>query len=290
MVVPFAPSGISDIFARMIGQKLAEALGQAVVIDNRAGAGGNLGTELVARATADGYTLLFVATAFGISPSLYRRPGYDPVRDFAAVAQVASGTNLVVVAPNVPARSAKELIALARAKPGQLNYGSGGVGTSGQLAVELFKISAGVDLVHIPYKGAGLAVTALLSGEVQVMFAPLTLVLPHVNAGKLRPIAVTSMKRSTAAPNVPTIAETAVPDFDVSAWFGIVAPVATPRRMVEFLHREVDKILRLPEVQERIANQGAEATSRTPQEFRNYIAAEVKKWSEVVKRAGIAQE
>ncbi len=287
LVVPFAPGGLSDILARITAARLGESLGRPMVVDNRAGAGGNIGTELVAKAAPDGYTLLFCSPTLALSPSLYSKLGFDPVKDFAPVAQVAAATNLVVVNPSLNVRSFKELIELAKAKPGALNYGSGGVGTTGQLAAELLKLNANINIVHVAYKGAGLAVTALLGNEVQVMFAPLPLVLPHVTSGKLLPLAVTSAERSRAVPNVPTIAEVAIPGFDVTSWFGIVAPAGTPRAVVNRLSADAGKALQSAEVKEKMAGQGAEPFLRTADDFGNYIQVEVKKWAEVIKRAGI---
>jgi tripartite-type tricarboxylate transporter receptor subunit TctC len=287
LVVPFPPGGLSDILARIVAARMGESLGRPVVIDNRAGAGGNIGTELVAKAAPDGYTLLFCSPTLALSPSLYSKLGFDPIKDFVPVAQVASATNLVVVNPLLNVRSIKQLIELAQAKPGVLNYGSGGVGTTGQLAAELLKLTANVNIVHVAYKGAGLAVTALLGNEVQVMFAPLPLVLPHVNSGKLLPLAVTSAERSRAVPNVPTIAETAIPGFDVTSWFGILAPAGTPRTIIERLSTDAGKALQSADVQEKMAGQGAEPSLRSSDDFGKYIQIEIKKWAEVIKRAGI---
>ena len=287
LVVPFAPGGLSDILARIMAARMGESLGRPMMVDNRAGAGGNIGTELVAKAAPDGYTLLFCSPTLALSPSLYSKLGFDPVKDFAPVAQVAGATNLVVVNPSLNVRSFKELIELAKAKPGVLNYGSGGVGTTGQLAAELLKLTATVNIVHVAYKGAGLAVTALLGNEVQVMFAPLPLVLPHVNSGKLLPLAVTSAERSRAVPNVPTIAEVAIPGFDVTSWFGIVAPAGTPRAAVNRLSTDAGKALQSADVQEKMAGQGADPFHRASDDFGQYIQNEVKKWAEVIKLAGI---
>jgi tripartite-type tricarboxylate transporter receptor subunit TctC len=287
LVVPFAPGGLSDILARIVAGRLGESLGRPMVIDNRAGAGGNIGTELVAKAAPDGYTLLFCSPTFALSPSLYSKLGFDPIKDFSPVAQVASATNLVVVNPSLNVRSITQLIELAQAKPGTINYGSGGVGTSGQLAAELLKLTANVNIVHVPYKGAAPAVTALLGNEVQVMFAPLPLVLPHVNSGKLQPLAVTGAARSRAVPNVPTIAEVAIPGFDVTSWFGILAPASTPQAIVSRLNADTGKALQSADVQEKMAGQGAEPSLRSSDDFGRHIQSEIKKWGEVIKRAGI---
>lgn len=287
MVVPFAPGGISDIFARTVAGQMGRTLGQTVVVDNRPGASGNIGTQLVARSSADGYTLLFVAPAFATNVSLYRQPGYDPVRDFAPVAQVAAATNLLVASPATGVRSVRHLIELAGARPGALNYGSGGAGTSGQLAAELFQSAARIKLTHVPYKGAGPALTALVGNEVQLMFSPVILVLPHVAGGRLNALAVTSGKRSPAVPAVPTIAESAVPGFDVTSWFGVVVPAGVPRDRRQALHDSVAGAMRMPEIAERFTKQGAEPVARSPDEFGAYIRAEVEKWSGVIRSAGL---
>jgi tripartite-type tricarboxylate transporter receptor subunit TctC len=287
MVVPFAPGGISDIFARMTAEKISESVHQPVVVDNRGGASGNIGTEMVATAPADGYTLLFVAPAFATNVSLYARPGYDPVKDFAPVAQVASATNVVVTTPAVGVRTVRQLIERAAARPGALNYGSGGAGTSGQLAAELFQSAAGVKITHVPYKGAGPALTALMGNEVQLMFSPVILVVPHVASGRLVPLAVTSAERSRAFPNVPTIAEAAIPGFDVSSWFGVVAPAGTPRERLALLHDAIVRALQMPDVAEKFSAQGAEPVVRTSEAFGAYIKEEIVKWSRVIKNAGL---
>lgn len=287
MVVPFAPGGISDILARMTAEKISESLRQSVVVDNRGGASGNIGTALVAAAPADGYTLLFVAPAFATNVSLYSKPGYDPLKDFTPLAQVAAATNLLVTTPAVNVSTLKQLIDAASAKPGALNYGSGGAGTSGQLAAELFQAAAGVKMTHVPYKGAGPALTALLGNEVQLMFSPVILVLSHVASGRLVPLAVTSAQRSRAFPNVPTIAEAAVQGFDVTSWFGVVAPAGTPKQRIALLHGAIVRALQSPEFAEKLAAQGAEAVVRTPEAFGGYIKVEVDKWAGVIRRAGL---
>ena len=287
MIVPFAPGGISDILARMIAQKLADATGQAVVVDNRGGASGNIGTEMAANAAPDGYTLLFCSPAFATNVSLFAHAGYDPLKDFVPVAEVASATNVVVATPAIGVHSMKQLIDGARAQPGSLNYGSGGAGTSGQLAAELLQMAVNIRMVHVAYKGAGPALTALLSNEVQVMFAPVILVLSHVRSGKLVALAVTSGERSRAFPDVPTVAEAAVPGFDVTSWFGVVAPAATPRDRIDLIHRHIARALRMSDVGERMIAQGAEPGWRTVDEFGAYIRSEVEKWARVIKSAGI---
>jgi tripartite-type tricarboxylate transporter receptor subunit TctC len=290
MVVPFAPGGISDILARTVAEKLMEATGQPVVVDNRAGASGNIGTQMVMKAAPDGYTLLFCAPAFATNVSLYAHAGYDPVRDFTAVAQVASATNVVVATPATGIRSVKQLIDVARSQPGVLNYGSGGAGTSGQLAAELFQMTANIKITHVPYKGAGPALTALLGNEVQLMFSPVMLVLPQVTNGKLAPLAVTSARRSRVFPDVPTIDEAAIHGFDVTSWFGIVAPIGTPKARIDVLHEHILRALRIPDVADRLMRQGAEPVIRTADDFGAYIRSEVDTWARVIKSAGIKNQ
>ena len=287
MVVPFAPGGISDVLARTIAEKMTDALGQPVIVDNRGGAGGSIGTRIVARAAADGYTLLFCAPAFATTVSLSSQAGYDPIKDFTPVAQVASATNLLVAVSAIGVRSVKQLIDVARKSPGVLNYGSGGAGTSGQLAAELFQAAAGVKMTHVPYKGAGPALTALLGNEVQLMFLPVVLAMPHLAGGRLVPLAVTGGERSHAVPNVPTIAEAAIPGFDVTSWFGVMAPAAVPRDRVAQLHASIVRVLRMPEVAERLKAQGAEPAIKSADEFGAYVSSEVEKWRGVIKSAGI---
>jgi len=287
MVVPFAPGGISDVLARTIAEKMTDALGQPVIIDNRGGASGSIGTRIVARASADGYTLLFCSPAFATTVSLSSQAGYDPIKDFAPVAQVASATNLLVAAPATGVRSVTQLIDAARKRPGVLNYGSGGAGTSGQLAAELFQSAAGVKMTHVPYKGAGPALTALLGNEVQLMFLPVVLAMPHLAGGRLVPLAVTGAERSRAVPKVPTIAEAAIPGFDVTSWFGVMAPAAVPRGRVAPLHASIVRALRMPEIAERLMAQGAEPAIKSADEFGAYVKSEVGKWAGVIKSAGI---
>jgi tripartite-type tricarboxylate transporter receptor subunit TctC len=286
-VVPYPPGGPLDIVARVLGQKLAERWGQAVIVDNRAGAGGNIGVDLVAKAPADGYTIVMGAVAtHAINVHLYAKLPFDPIRDFAPVVLITQVPNILVVNPQVAARSVKELIALAKAKPGSLNFGSGSTGSAGHLAGELFKTTAGVDMVHVPYKGAAPAVADLLAGQVQIMFDNLSSALPNVKSGRLRALAVTTAKRSPQVPDLPTIAEAGLPGFDVSTWFGIFAPAATPRPVVAKLNRELVATLGLPEVRERLAQLGAEPAPNTPEEFAAFVRAELAKYGKVVKASG----
>lgn len=287
MIVPFAPGGISDVLARAVAERMTKSLGQTVIVDNRAGAGGNIGTRIAAKATADGYTLLFCSPAFATNISLFADAGYDPIKDFSPIAQVASATNMLVVAPQIGVRSLQQLIEAARRRPRELNYGSGGAGTSGQLAAELFQFAADVKITHIPYKGAGPALTALLGNEVQLMFLPVVLAIPHLASGRLVPLAVTGRNRSRAAPNVPTISEVAIPGFDVTSWFGILAPAGVPPFKVASLNASINGALRLDEVAERLMAQGAEPEIKSPREFGEYVKNEVEKWEKVIKSAGI---
>ncbi len=286
MVVPFPPGGATDILGRVVGQKLGEYMGQPVVIENRGGAGGNIGAELVAKSAPDGYTVLFSTSGvIVVNPSLYRKMPYDPVRDFAPVAMAATHGNLLLVHPSLPVRSTKELIALAKAKPGQLNYGSGGIGTSPHLAAELFKVMTGAELVHIPYKGGNPSVTGLLSGEVAVMFASIPSVLQHARSGRLRPLAITSAKRSVVAPYLPTVAEAGVPGYQVDIWLGVLVPAGTSRDVITRLNSGIIKALNAPDVRERLESEGFEPSGMSPEEFAKHIRAELPVWARVVQAA-----
>lgn len=287
MVVPFPPGGATDILARILGQELNEGLGEPVVVDNRPGAGGNIGARLAAKAPTDGYTLFICAVGVTISPSIYSKLGYDPVKDFAPVALVASVPLVVVVHPPLPVNSIQELIGLAKSQPGKLNYASGGVGTSGHLATELFKSMTGVNMTHIPYKGGGPAVTAILGGETKVFFAGMPPALPHVKAGKLRPLGVTSVKRFPGLPDVPTAIEAGLAGFEADNWHGILVPTGTPRSVVRKLNAETVRALKRPEVKAAFGEAGAVPLASTPEQFAAYIRAEVKKWAKVVKDAQI---
>ncbi|MGZ9014380.1 MAG: tripartite tricarboxylate transporter substrate binding protein [Burkholderiales bacterium] len=289
-VVPFPAGGGTDILARLFLQRLSERLAGNFVIDNRAGAGGTIGTEIVAKAAPDGYTILVCSSSHTINPSVYKKLGYDPARDFAPVTIIASGPGVLVVHPSVPARNVKELIAFAKSKPGELNYASAGNGTPPHLAAELFKSMAGVDLVHVPYKGNVPAFADLLSGAVSVSFPTITSGLPQVRSGKLRALAVTSRQRSTVLPDVPTIAEAALPGYEASTWYGMLAPAGTPSAIVNTLHRQMVEVLKLPDIREKLLAQGLEAGGATPAEFASTIAAELVKWKKVVAAAGMKAE
>jgi tripartite-type tricarboxylate transporter receptor subunit TctC len=286
-VVGFTPGGPSDILARALGQKLGERWSQQVVIENRPGAGGNVAAEAVAKAPPDGYTwLLGNNSILATNQSLYRHLGYDPVKDFAPVSLVAVQPNILVVHPQVPAHSVAELIQLAKKTPGKLNYASSGSGAAAHLAGELFKTMAGVDLVHVPYKGAQPALTDVIAGEVQVMFATSASVIPFIKAGKLRALAVTSARRSASVPELPTVSEAGVPGFEAITWHGVVVPAATPRPLIERMNRELVRVLGMPDLRERLATLGAEVRAGTPGEFADYIASEIPKWAKVVRDSG----
>lgn len=287
IVVPQSAGGSTDLTARLIAQKLSGALGQTVIVDNRPGAGSILGTDLVAKAPPDGYTLLVVASSITINPSLHKKLPFDPVRDLAPVTQLSAFPNMLVVHPSFPVKTVRDLIALAKAKPGQINYGSSGTGTGTHLSAELFKYMTGVDMVHVPYKGGGPAVIALISGQVQLNFATIPSVLPHVRSGKLRAVAVTTIKRSPAAPEVPTIAESGVPGYDHGPWNGMLAPAKTPQAIIAKLNAEVAKIVHLPETAGVLIHDGAEPVGNTSEEFAAVIRTETAKWAKVIKAAGI---
>ena len=287
VVVPFPPGGPADILSRTIGQSLAETWSQQVVIDNRAGAGGNIGSEIVAKAPPDGYTLLmgFVGT-HAINSSLYRDMPFDPVKDFEPVGLVAMVTIILVVHPSIPVKSVRELIALAKARPGELTFGSPGNGTPQHLAGELFNTMAGVKMGHIPYKGAVPALTDLLGGRLSMIFSSMPPALPHVQSGKLRALGVTSAARSPAAPDVPTIAQSGLPGYEVINWYGVLVPAKTATDIVGKLNAEIVRIMNLPAVKERLAAQGAETYTSTPAQFADYIRQETAKWAKVVKFSG----
>ena len=290
-VVAFPPGGGTDIIARSIAQKLAERIAQQVVVDNRPGAGGNIGTDMVAKSAPDGYTLLMgSAGPLAINASLFGKMPFDPIKDLAPVTLAASTPNVLVVHPALRAATLKELIALAKARPGEINFASSGHGTPAHLAGELFNLMAGVKMVHVPYKGAAPALADLLGGQVQIMFSTMPPALPHVRDGKLRALAVTSAKRSPAAPELPTVDETALPGFEANTWHGVVVPAGTPGAIVARLNREIAAILNLPDVVERFSSQGAEALGSTPEEFAAYIKSETLKWAKVVRDSGAKAE
>src|SRR4051812_31443150 len=291
VLTPFPAGAGVDIVARMIGTPLAETWRQAVVVDNRPGAGGTIASELAAKAPPDGHTLLLGnVSTLAMAPSLYKKINFDPVKSFAPITIVNTSTNILVVHPAVAATTTQALIALAKAKPGQINYASAGSGTSPHLSAELFKSMAGVDLVHVPYKGSPQALTDLLGGQTQLMFASLVSAIPHLRQNRLRALGVTALHRSAVLPDVPTISESGLRGYDVAVWMGVVAPAGTPPAIVAQLNRQIAAILQAPDVRERLAVQGLEAASNTPAEFGAYIASEVRKWSAVIKQAGVVAD
>jgi tripartite-type tricarboxylate transporter receptor subunit TctC len=287
IVVPFPPGGTTDILARAAAQKMAEAWKEQAVVDNRPGAGGNIGAELVAKAPPDGYTMLMgTVGTHSINASLYAKMPYDHVRDFAPVILVAAVPNVLVVHPSVPVNTVAELIAYAKANPGKLNFASSGSGTSIHLAGELFKVMAGVQMAHVPYKGSAPAIADLVGGQVQLMFDNLPSALPQITAGRLRALGVTSAQRAPALTGVPTIAESGLPGYEASSWFGLLAPAGTPKDVVAKVNGEVARWLASPEAKEKLLSQGANAAGGTPEDFARHIAAETAKWQQVVKASG----
>jgi tripartite-type tricarboxylate transporter receptor subunit TctC len=286
MIIPFPPGGSLDVVGRLLGQKITELSGRNVIIDNRSGASGNIGTELAARAPADGTNVMLNTLPFVVNPALFGKVPYDPIKDFAPISLIAAGPHLLVVHPTVPAKNMKELLALARAKPGQLNYSSAGNGTNLHIPAELLKSLAKVDIVHVPYKGGGPALTAVLGGEVDMSFINLVPALPHMQAGRLRAIAVTSAKRSPILPDVPSIAEL-VPGYEFTTWWALVAPAGTPAPAIKELNELVVKAVKSPEFRERMTKEGAEAIGNTPEQLAAHLKSEVAKWSKLVRERGL---
>ena len=290
MIVAVPPGGPADTLSRIISPQLTEAMGQAIVIDNRAGANGNIAYEMTARAVPDGYTITAVAAGVAINPSLYREVKYDPIRDLAPITQGISVPNILVVHPSVPAKSVSELLAYARARPGQLVFASAGNGTSGHLALEQFRLVAKADFIHVPYKGGGPALTELLGGQAQALFSIALTAIPQVKGGRVRALAITSAKRSALAPELPTVAESGFPGFEAIGWFGWVAPAKMPNEIVVRFNREIVRILNLPEMQERLRQLGADPVGNSPAEFAAFIKSEHDKWAKVIKQANIRAE
>jgi len=286
IVVPFPPGGTSDILARTIGARLGEPLGQPVVIENRPGAGGNIAADYVAKSAPDGYTLLMGTSSLAISQSLYKKLPYDLIRDFAPITQAVNYTNLLVVHPSTGVSSVGELLALARAKPGALSYGTAGNGTPPHMTGELFKSYTGVNILHIPYKGGAPAIADLIAGQIPMMFDNVPPLLPHVRSGRIKALAVTSLARIQVLPDVPTLHELGLKDFDAVGWNGLLAPAATPRDIVARVHAEAVRVLRIPEVRDQLTSQGADIVGNSPEEFAAWIKVEVKKWAEVVRLSG----
>jgi tripartite-type tricarboxylate transporter receptor subunit TctC len=289
VIVPFGPGGPSDFLVRTIGQKLTESWGQPLIVDNRAGANGVVGAELTARAVPDGYTLGMATNGtHGINASLFAKLPFDTVKDFAPVTRFGFAPYLLIAHPSLPARGVKELIALARARPGEITWSFGG--SPSQLAAELFKKTAGVNVIVVPYKGNAPAVMAVLSGEVSLSFGNIAQSVPQVKAGRLRALAVASLQRSAVMPEVPTVAESGLPGFEGGAWYGLLAPAATPRTIVDRLHGEIVRILKLPDIQQRLRNEAYDIYGDTPEQFAAAIRAEVAKWAPIVKQAGLRAE
>jgi tripartite-type tricarboxylate transporter receptor subunit TctC len=288
LIVPFSAGGPADIQARLIGPKLTEAWGQPVLVENRAGGNTLIATELTARAEPDGYLVQIVSASFAINTSLYSKLPYDSVRDFAAVSQLTSGPAIVLVHPSVPARSVKELTQLAKSRPGQLTYAAAGLPS--QLAVELYKVLTGTSLVHVPYKGQAPALVDLIAGHVQVSFPTMLGTLGHVQSGRLRALATTGATRALAAPELPTMAEAGVPGYEAANWFGTVVPARTPPAIVARLSQEIARVLKLPDIRERLLSQGIEPVSSRPEEFAAYLRSEMAKWAKVVKASGARAE
>ena len=289
-IVGFAAGGSTDIIARVVAQKLTEALQQPVVVDNRAGANGNIAAEATAKALGDGYTMLMAANGLTINASLYKNLPYNPLTDFAPITQVAVIPNVLVVHPSLPVNSVRELIALARAQPGQLTHGSSGTGSPGHMAGELFKMMTGVKFVHVPYKSSAQALIDVLAGNIQIAFPTTFVAMPQIKTGKLRALGVTGIKRSPSLSELPTLDEAGVRGYEVVGFYGIVAPAGTPPEIVARLNREITKILRMPDVEARLLRDGAEPVASTAAEFRTYIEADVRKWAKVIAAAGLRFE
>jgi tripartite-type tricarboxylate transporter receptor subunit TctC len=286
-VVPSSPGGGTDISARILAPKLTESLGQQVVVDNRPGAGTMIGGEIVARSAPDGYTLLMGISTLAINPAIYKSVRYDALRDFAPISQAVSLSNVIVSHPSLPAKNVKELVAFAKARPGQLNFASAGVGTSPHLSMELFLVMTGLKMVHVPYKGSGPGTADTVAGHVMLMAPNMLTALPHIRSGRLRAFGVTGVRRAPGANDIPTIAEAGVPGYEAVQWYGVLAPAGTPRPIVDRLHAEVVKALQQPDVKERLAHDGAEGVGSSPEEFARYLKSETDKWAKVVKAAGI---
>jgi len=287
LIVPFPPGGVADIWARRFGQELHKAWGQQVVIDNRPGAGTTLAANIVSKATSDGYTIYITNIGHSMSAGLYRKLPYDVLADFAPITVVGDVTSVLAANLGLPASSAKELIAYAKAKPGQINFASAGNGTASHLYGEYMKLLAHIDMVHVPYKGTAPALTDLLAGRVSLIIEPMPSILPHIKAGKLKALGVTTAKRASAAPEIPSIAESGVPGFDVSTWYGILAPAQTRRPIIKKLHSELVRSVQSREMKERFAAEGAEPVGNTPEQFSAIIKADVERWSKVIQKTGI---
>jgi tripartite-type tricarboxylate transporter receptor subunit TctC len=290
-IAPFPPGGTSDVLSRLIAKNLGDSLGQAVAVENRPGAGANIGHEIAAKAPADGYTMILTnSSTMTTNPHLYKRMGFDPVGDFAPVSMVATAGQVVVVHPSVPAKSISELIALAKAQPGKLNFGSGGIGIQSHISGEIFKSMTGVNIVHVPYKGTIQAVTDLVAGQVQIVFADMVPAIPQIKGGKLRPLAVTSEKRSAIMPEVPTMAEAGLPGYEASVWWAILTPKGTPPEIIARLNGDLAKVMKLPEVQEKYTGLGVSTAHSTPQVVTDTIRRETPEMGKILKAAGVEPE
>ena len=288
IVVAYTPAGTTDILARAIGQKLTEAWGQSVIVDNRPGANGNIGTEYAAKATPDGYTLLMTTAApHGVNPGLYRKLGFDAVNDFAGISLVATVPNVLVVNNNMPVKDVKELIAYLRANPGKINFGSPGYGSTGHMSTELFMSMTATKMNHVPYKGDAGVLADVMAGQISLSFSNMPAYTPQIKAGRIRALAVSTTKRSPAAPEIPTMAEAGVPGYVAVAWFGLLAPAKTPRELVNKLSAETARILKMPDVNSRLSDLGAEPIGSTPAEFDAHIKSEIVKWAKVIKDANV---
>jgi len=290
MIVPLAPGGGSDIVGRIIALALSDSWGQSVVVDNRPGAGSTVGTSIAARAPADGYTVLVSSSSIAISPALYKNLDFDIKRDFAGITLIASQPSIVAVHATVPVSSVKELVALSKERPGLLTYGSAGTGSATHLGAELLKYSTGIDLLHVPYKSAGQATAALLSGEVQVLMTNMASLLPHAKSGRIKALAISSLKRSSLAPDIATVAEAGIANFEYATWYGMLAPVGTPKTIVDQLQAEIGKLLKNPQVRDRFTAQGLEVYGITSSEFAAYLDSEIAKWKQVVRAAKLRVE
>jgi len=289
LIIPFPPGGSNDVVGRMIGTQLSDKLGKQVIVDNRAGAGGVIGTEIASKATPDGYTILVISLAHAVNPWLYKLP-YDPIKAFAPIGVMGSGPNVVVVHPDLPVHSIKELVALAKQKPGDLQYASAGVGSFQHLGAELFKLEAGVDILHVPFKGGGPAMIDVVGGHTKVMFSSLVQTTPHIKTGKLRALGVGSKERSKVLPDVPAVAEAGVPTYEAVNWWGIVAPAGTPQPIIDKLHAALTAAQDSPEVEKQFASEGATFVKKAPADFGAFMTAEMTKWEQVVKKGGIKAE
>src|SRR5581483_5337053 len=289
LIVPWPAGGGTDIFARAIGEKLHQSLGQPFLVENRAGASGNIGASAVAKSAPDGYTIMIGTITLATNPALYKSLDFDATKDLATITLIAGVPHMLVVHPTVPANNVKELIALARQKPGKLSYSTAGVGSPFQIAAELFKQSAGVDIFHVPYKGGAPAIADVIGHHVDMTFANLVAVLPQAKAGQIRALAVTSTKRSIAAPDVPTMAEAGLPSYEFTSWFGVLAPAKTPHAIVQKLNTEITKVLHSPEISARLSAEGAELIASTPEAFGQFLNNETAKWSKIIRAAGIQQ-